>query len=61
MNEPLASTIQTPAQPIPWSRWVKRFLVCNPFYLCSAAVFLFGINRLSIDPNFLGGVFVGGN
>src|SRR5436190_14732351 len=33
--------------------WIKRFLVCNPFFLCSAALLLYGINRLSIDPNFL--------
>jgi hypothetical protein len=34
--------------------WIGRFLARNPFYLVSAALLLFGINRLSIDPSFLG-------
>ena len=42
------------AQPPPekwfWLRWV---MAGNPFYLISAALLLFGINRLSVDPNFL--------
>lgn len=33
--------------------WVKRLLAGNPFYLVSAALLLFGINRLAVDPNFL--------
>ena len=37
-----------------WRYWARRLLVCNPFFLCSAALLLFGVNRLSIDPNFLG-------
>jgi hypothetical protein len=37
-----------------WRHCARRLLVCNPFFLCSAAVLLFGVNRLSIDPNFLG-------
>ena len=36
-----------------WRHWARRLLVCNPFFLCSAALLLFGVNRLSIDPNFL--------
>jgi hypothetical protein len=36
-------------------QWVTRFLARNPFYLVSAALLLFGINRLSIDPTFLSG------
>ena len=28
--------------------------MCNPFFLCSAALLLFGINRLYNDPEFLG-------
>ncbi len=39
---------------IDWLHWVRRLLVCNPFFLCSAALLLFGVNRLSLDPNFLG-------
>jgi hypothetical protein len=36
-----------------WRWWIKKLLVCNPFFLCSAALLLFAINRLSNDPNFL--------
>ncbi len=46
-----------PAPPEPvsdWRYWLRRLLVCNPFFLCSAALLLFGINRLSVDPEFLG-------
>src|SRR5688572_24282070 len=39
---------------IDWLHWIRRLLVCNPFFLCSAALLLFGVNRLSLDPNFLG-------
>ena len=35
------------------SRWLKKLLVCNPFYLLSAALLLFGMYRVSVDPNFL--------
>ena len=35
------------------SYWARKFLVCNPFYLASAALLLFGLYRVSIDPNFL--------
>src|SRR5688572_40408 len=37
-----------------WRYWARRLLVCNPFFLCSAALLLFGVNRLSNDPKFLG-------
>ena len=33
----------------PFSYWAKKFLVCNPFYLVSAALLLFGMYRLSVD------------
>ena len=36
----------TPAPPH-WREWARRLLVCNPFFLCSAALLLFGVNRLS--------------
>ena len=39
---------------IAWREWVRRLLVRNPFFLASAALLLFGVNRLSIDPGFLG-------
>src|SRR5262245_14668706 len=32
-----------------WRDWARRLLVCNPFFLCSAALLLFGVNRLSSD------------
>lgn len=34
-------------------KWLKRLLVCNPFYLASAALLLFGLSRLTLDPRFL--------
>src|SRR6267378_4668882 len=36
-------------------KWVRLLLAGNPFYIASAALLLFGINRLSIDPRFLSG------
>src|ERR1700759_4961574 len=38
-------------QPKPFSYWARRFLVCNPFYLVSAALLLFGMYRVSVDRN----------
>jgi len=35
----------------PFSFWIKRLLVCNPFYLVSAALLLFGMYRISVDRN----------
>jgi len=32
--------------------WAKRFLWCNPFYLASAALLLYGISRLTVAPDF---------
>lgn len=32
---------------------LKRFLICNPFYLASAALLLFGLSRLTQDTQFL--------
>ena len=39
----------------PLSFWLRRLLVCNPFYLVSAALLLFGLYRVSIDRDFFGG------
>lgn len=33
--------------------WLRRLLVCNPLFLGSAALLLFALNRLSVDPGFL--------
>jgi len=41
--------------PQPFSYWVKRFLVCNPFYLVSAALLLFGMYRISVDRSVFTG------
>ncbi len=59
--EPAASSPASPenfdaTQPVrDWRWWARRLLVCNPFFLVSAALLLFAINRLSTDPQFLGG------
>ncbi len=37
--------------PKPASYWIKRLLICNPFYLLSAALLLFGMYRVSVDRN----------
>jgi len=60
LNDPQSSSsnpelpIAPATRPFDWRCWARRLLVCNPFFLCSAALLLFGVNRLSIDPNFLG-------
>ena len=45
---------QLPAQDR-WLALAKRLLLCNPFYLCSAGLLLYAINRLSVDPDFFSG------
>ncbi len=37
-------------RPIAW--WLRRFFACNPFYLVSAALLLYGCYRVSIDETF---------
>ncbi|MBI3880663.1 MAG: hypothetical protein HY301_11455 [Verrucomicrobia bacterium] len=47
-----------PAAPMPpfdWRYWARRLLVCNPFFLCSVALLLLGVDKLSGDRGFLGG------
>jgi len=34
-------------------KWLRLLLAGNPFFIASAALLLFGINRLAVDPNFL--------
>jgi hypothetical protein len=41
-----------PPAPKPLSYWLKKLLVCNPFYLASAALLLYGVHRISLDMNF---------
>ncbi|MEW6306929.1 MAG: hypothetical protein AB1705_25985 [Verrucomicrobiota bacterium] len=38
----------------PWRHWLKQFLVGNPFYLLSAAMMLYGMYLVSIDPQLAG-------
>lgn len=53
---PAPETFPTPFLPAhDWRWWARRLLVCNPFFLVSAALLLFAISRLSTDPGFLGG------
>ncbi|MCP5521925.1 MAG: hypothetical protein H7A46_10310 [Verrucomicrobiales bacterium] len=33
--------------------WLRRLLACNPFYLCSAALLLWGVHLISQDTTFL--------
>jgi hypothetical protein len=53
-DAPTAPMPPPTSKSIDWGYWARRLLVCNPFFLCSAALLLFGVNRLSLDPNFLG-------
>lgn len=48
----LKSSSPPPPPPQPLSYWLKKLLVCNPFYLASAALLLYGVYRISLDPNF---------
>src|SRR2546423_633313 len=34
----------------PAPQWLRRVLVCNPFYLVSVALLLFGCYRISLEP-----------
>lgn len=37
-------------RPLSW--WLRKFFACNPFYLVSAALLLYGCYRISIDETF---------
>jgi len=39
------------SKPISW--WLRKFFACNPFYLVSAALLLYGCYRVSVDETFL--------
>ena len=41
------------ANPRPLLWWLRKFLACNPFYLASAALLLYGCYRVSIDASLL--------
>jgi hypothetical protein len=51
-NEAAPAGFAPPRQP-PMAKWFKRLLACNPFYLSSAALLLYGLYRVSVDPGFL--------
>ena len=52
---PSSPVVTSAREPRPLSYWAKRFLVCNPFYLVSAALLLFGMYRISVDGNLFKG------
>ncbi|HEY1790889.1 MAG TPA: hypothetical protein VGJ73_22265 [Verrucomicrobiae bacterium] len=40
-----------PHRPLSW--WLRKFFACNPFYLVSAALLLYGCYSVSIDGTFI--------
>lgn len=53
-SSPLVPNLPPATVPFDWHGWLRRLLVCNPFFLASAALLLLAVNRLSLDPAFLG-------
>lgn len=49
---PPYASMTAPPSPKPLSYWLKKLLVCNPFYLASAALLLYGVYRISLDATF---------
>jgi hypothetical protein len=45
-----ASSNLPPPRPLSW--WLRKFFACNPFYLISAALLLYGCYCVSIDGTF---------
>src|SRR5262245_21879058 len=55
-NVPTAPVVIVPVPPIEMpspTHLARRFLACNPFYLFSAVLLLFGMYRTSVDKHFL--------
>jgi len=50
---PPGRPLPEPALPKPFSWWLRKLFACNPFYLVSAALLLFGCYRVSLDAPFL--------
>ena len=50
---PLGPPKPEPELPKPFSWWLRKLFACNPFYLVSAALLLFGCYRVSIETPFL--------
>src|SRR5580698_7387253 len=40
-------------RPLSW--WLRKFFACNPFYLVSAALLIYGCYRVSIDETLVSG------
>ena len=53
--EPVPPPLPALPNPRPLSWWLRKFLACNPFYLVSAALLLYGCYRVSIDAPFFNG------
>src|SRR5688572_4061734 len=49
----VTQSIAPPSPPRTIGYWLRVLFVCNPFYLASACLLLYGVYRVSIDPNFL--------
>jgi len=49
---PVSAPSTQPSNKRPLSWWLKRLLACNPFYLVSAMLLLYGFYQVSIDPRF---------
>lgn len=52
-NPPTPAPRQPSYRPLSW--WLRKLFACNPFYLASAALLLFGCYRISLDAPFLNG------
>lgn len=51
-DESILAPMESPPSPPPdrpFLVWARRLLACNPFYLASAAMLLYGIGRASLD------------
>jgi len=46
---PTQTKLHAPSPP-PGDHWLKRLLACNPFYLVSVALLLYGCYRISLEP-----------
>lgn len=51
MNSPTVFSLPTQATSV---HWLCRFFACNPLYLASAGLLLYGINQLSSDASLAG-------
>lgn len=52
LENPSLAPTQHPTLPLATPLW-KRLIRCNPFYLISAVLLIYGVYRASVDPHFL--------